>query len=320
MGIRLNIITSMRKFKITVIGTINKDSLVFHDGKKTESLGGIFYNLSALSGLGGKRMEISPVCNLGYDVYDKVTSTLKGFGNVNLSGIYKVRRKNNHALLRIDKNYQREEILKNKVPVLRFGQVKPFLDSDAILVNFISGFDIRLMDLKRIRKNTKALIYLDVHSLTLGVDRTGRRYLRIPRNWREYLKAADIVQTNLPELNVLSEGEVKSLKDIRGFGNYILSLGPQILLITLGEKGAVILYKEGEKVRFEQCRGIKVRAFKDATGCGDVFSAGFLAGYLKTKNLIKSFDFANRMAAENCKISGTEDVFNLMKKYRFEPS
>jgi sugar/nucleoside kinase (ribokinase family) len=305
----------MHKFKITVIGTINKDSIIFPNGKRTESFGGIFYNLSALSGLGGKRLEIYPVCNLGYDVYDEVTSTLKRFGNVNLNGIYEVKRKNNYALLFIDKNNQREEILKNRVPVLRFKQVRPFLESQVILVNFISGFDIGLTDLKRIRKNTKALIYLDIHSLTLGMDKTGRRYLRMPRNWREYLKAADFVQTNLPELNVLSEGKIKFLKDIRSFGIHILSLGPQVLLGTLGEKGAVMIYKEGEKVKFEKCQGVKIRGFKDATGCGDVFSAGFLTRYLDTKDLIQSLDFANRMAAENCKISGTENVLNLMKKY-----
>jgi ribokinase len=148
----------------------------------------------------------------------------------------------------------------------------------------------------------------------LGMDKTGKRYLRMPRNWREYIKAADFVQTNLPELNVLSGGKVKSLKDIRSFGIYILSLGPQVILITLGEKGAVMIYKEREKVKFERCRGIKVQGFKDATGCGDVFSAGFLTHYLDTMDLIQSLDFANRMAAENCKISGTENVFKLMRK------
>jgi len=310
------LLSPMHKFKITVIGTINKDSIIFPNGKRTESFGGIFYNLSALSGLGGKRVEIYPVCNLGYDVHGKVTSTLKGFGNVNLSGIFKVRRKNNHALLLIDENNQRDEILKNRVPVLRFEQVKPFLDSQVILVNFISGFDIELTDLKRIRKSTKALIYLDIHSLTLGMDKTGRRYLKMPRNWREYIKAADFVQTNLPELNVLSGGKVKSLKDIRDFGIYVLDLGLQVLLVTLGEKGAVMIYKKGEKVKFERCQRIKVHGFKDATGCGDVFSAGFLTRYLDTKDLIQSLDFANRMASENCKISGAETVANLMKKYR----
>jgi sugar/nucleoside kinase (ribokinase family) len=306
----------MSKFKITVIGTINKDSIVFPDGKRTESFGGIFYNLTALSGLGGKQLEIYPVCNLGYDVYDEVTSTLKRFGNVNSSGLSKVRRKNNHALLSIDKNNQREEILKNRVPVLKFEQVKPFLDSQVILVNFISGFDIELADLKKIRKSTKALVYMDIHSLTLGVDKTGRRYLRKPKKWRDYIKTADFVQTNLPELNVLSGGEIKSIKDIRSFGIHILNHGPRLLLVTLGEKGAFIMYKEGEKVKFERCQGIKIKGFKDATGCGDVFSAGFLTSYLKTRGLIKSLDFANRMAAENCKISGTDNVSALMKEYR----
>ncbi|MFH1336472.1 MAG: carbohydrate kinase family protein [Candidatus Zixiibacteriota bacterium] len=305
----------MYRFKITVIGTINKDSIIFPNGKRTESFGGIFYNLSALSGLGGKRLEIYPVCNLGCDVYDEVTSTLERFGNVNLRGISKVKRKNNHALLLIDGNNQREEILKNRVPVLRFEQVKPFLDSQVILVNFISGFDIGLTDLKRIRKSTKALIYLDIHSLTLGRDKTGRRYLRMPRNWREYLKAADFVQTNLPELNVLSGGKVKSLKDIRDFGIYVLGLGLRVLLVTIGEKGTVMIYREGEKVKFKRCQGIKFHGFKDATGCGDVFSAGFLTCYFITRNLIQALNFANKMATENCKISGTENVLNLMKKY-----
>jgi sugar/nucleoside kinase (ribokinase family) len=306
----------MSKFKITVIGTINKDSIVFPDGKRTESFGGIFYNLTALSGLGGKRLEIYPVCNLGYDVYDEVTSTLKRFGNVNSSGLSKVRRKNNHALLSIDKNNQREEILKNRVPVLRFEQVKPFLDSQVILVNFISGFDIELEDLKEIRKSTKALVYMDIHSLTLGVDKTGRRYLRKPKKWRDYIKTADFVQTNLPELNVLSGGEIKSFRDIRSFAVHILNLGPRLLLVTLGGKGAFMIYRIGEKVKFERHQGIKAQRFKDATGCGDVFSAGFLTSYLNTKDLIKSFDFANRMAVENCRISGTDKVFDLMKKYR----
>jgi sugar/nucleoside kinase (ribokinase family) len=306
----------MHKFKITVIGTINKDSIIFPDGKRTESYGGIFYNLSALSGLGGKQLEIYPVCNLGYDVYDEVTSTLKEFGNVNSSGIYRVQRKNNHALLMIDKNSQREETLKYRVPVLRFEQVEPFLDSQVILVNFISGFDMELADLQKTKKSTKALIYMDIHSLTLGVDKTGKRYLRKPKRWEEYIKTVDFVQTNLPELNVLSGGKIKSRKSIRSFGIRILSLGPQALLVTLGEKGALMIYKEGGKIKFKRCKGVKVHGFKDATGCGDVFSAGFLASYLNTKDLIKSLDFANQMAAENCKISGTEKVFHLMKKYR----
>ena len=60
--------------------------------------------------------------------------------------------------------------------------------------------------------------------------------------------------------------------------------------------------------------GSKVRRFKDATGCGDVFSAGFLICYLHTKNLTKSVNFANYVAGEKCKISGVDGMKKLFNK------
>lgn len=305
----------MNQFKIAVIGTINKDTIIFPDGKRTESFGGILYNLSALSGLGEKWFDIYPVCNLGYDVCDEVQKILKRYSHVKLDGINLVEKKNNHAFLFIDQKNQREEILQNRVSALTFDQVEPFLDSNCLLLNFISGFDIKLDDLKRMRRNTDALIFLDVHSLTWGIDKDGKRFLKAPKDWQEYIKQADIVQTNLIELGALASKRLKSLKEIKDFGKYVLSLGPYVLLLTLGEDGAVMIKREGERYRFKKCKGIKVRGFKDATGCGDVFSAGFLVSYLQTGNLNKSLDFANWVAAEKCKISGVEGVAKLLKKF-----
>lgn len=305
----------MPKFKITVIGTINKDTIIFPTGKRTESFGGILYNLSALFGLGGKWIEIYPVCNLGYDVYDEVERILKSYDNVNLHGINKVRKKNNHAFLFIDVNNQREELLQNRVPALKFDQVKPFLDSNFILINFISGFDIKLDDLKKIRRKTDALTFMDIHSLSLGIDQDGKRFLKAPKDWQEYIKLANIVQTNLIELGALAGERLNSWKETQDFGKYVLSLGPYVLLLTLGEDGVAMIQREGKEYRFKKCKGIKVRGFKDATGCGDVFSAGFLVCYFHTSDFVQSLDFANRVAAEKCKISGVEGVAKVLKKF-----
>lgn len=305
----------MRTFKVTVIGTINRDTIVLPGGERRESFGGILYNVSALSGLGGECLEVYPVCNLGYDVYDQVTGALKNYANVRLDGVIKVRRKNNHALLLIDETNEREEILKNRVPALSFAQIKPFLQADAVLVNFISGFDVTLGTLRRIRKNTDALIFADVHSFTLGVRRDGRRFLRTPRRWREYLKLVDVVQCNLAEFGVLSGKQLRSAREVRDFGSYILGLGPKALLVTLGAEGAVMIYKQGKTRKLKECAGLKVRGFKDATGCGDIFTAGFLSCYLRAGSLHRSLDLANRVAAEKCKVSGVEGVAGVLAKF-----
>ncbi len=303
----------MLKFKITVIGTITRDTITFPSGTTTESFGGILYNISALSGLGGNRVEIYPVCNLGYDVYEDAIKILKDYRNVKLDGVTRVESKNNHVFLSLDKKHNKKEILKNRVPVLKFDQIKPFLDGHVFLVNFISGFDIGLEDLKRIRNNANAQVFIDIHSLTLGRDRSGKRYFKTPKRWREYIKLADIVQTNLIELEVICGRKLRLIKDISEYGNYLLSLGPDVLLITLGEKGALMIFKKGDKMKLEKCSGMSVRGFKDTTGCGDIFSAGFLISYHISNDLTQSLYFANRVATEKCKISGVEGVANLMR-------
>lgn len=300
----------MDKFKIVVIGTTNKDTIIFPDGKRTESYGGILYNVLALSYLGREDVKIYPVCNLGYDVYDQVISYLKTCDNVELDGINKVNCKNNHAFLSINRENQREETLENRVLPLNFSQIKPFLKAEVILVNFISGFDLSLKTLKKVRKSTDALIFMDIHSLILGVDNSGKRFFDTPKNWREWIKQADMVQMNLPELKELSKRNLKSQKEIKEYGKQILNLGPKIVVITLEKEGALIIVDN----KFQKFKGATVRGFKDATGCGDVFSAGFLIYYLHTKDLINSVNFANYVAGEKCKVSGTEGLKRSFRK------
>ncbi len=305
----------MKKFKIAVIGTINRDSLVFPNKERQESFGGIFYSLSALSALGSRWMEIYPVCNLGYDVYHGVVGMLSHYGNVRLEGIRKVDRKNNHVLLLVDQNNERLEVLKNRVPAVSFDQVEPFLDSDVLLVNFTSGFDLTLRTLRQMRTNSRALIYMDIHSLTLGVRKSGKRFLRRPARWAEYLNQVDIIQCNQAEFGLLAGREFRSAEEMRDFGGHMLGLGPRIVLVTLGGEGAVMMRRQGRECKLTRQSGRKVRAFKDATGCGDAFSAGFLSCYLRTGNSDLSLAFANRVGAEKGKTSGVEGVHKLLRKF-----
>ena len=296
----------MKPIKLTVIGTITKDTITFPTGKVTRSFGGILYNVLPLAQATQQDIIISPVCNLGSDIYKRVTSYLKEFGNIDLSGISMVKKKSNHVHLFYDRRWHKKEILKNLVPKIEFHQVKPYLDSDFLLINFISGFDIDLDTLRKIKAKTHSPIFMDVHSLILGIAKNGKRFLNVPDLWREYLKIADIVQMNFKEMQMISGNCLKSENDLKGFVQTILNLGPDILLITCGRKGALLYYKKSKKIIRYQTSALKVRDFVDPTGCGDVFSSGFLLAYLKTNDPELSCEYANFLAGMKSRFSGIE--------------
>ncbi len=303
-------------FNITIIGTINKDTIIFPDGRAKQSFGGILFNILALSYLGKDRVKILPVCNLGYDLFPEVMAYLEDLRNVDLSGITKVKKKNNHAFLYYDKIGERKEVLRYSVPKLLFKDIKPFLKSDVILVNFISGFDLSLATLKKIRKNSDALIFMDLHSLTLGIKKDGKRFQRPPSRWKEWISQADILQLNFLELLTLAKKELKTLKAIKDFGEKILNLGVKFILVTNGEKSGYFISKYKNKAKAQRVKVPKIEKVVDTTGCGDIFSSAFIIYYLKNKEPKKSFEFANFIATQRCRYSGIENLKKLSEYKR----
>jgi ribokinase len=63
----------------------------------------------------------------------------------------------------------------------------------------------------------------------------------------------------------------------------LIKLGIQVIIITRGERGALLYTNLG----FELIPSIKVKHVVDTTGAGDAFSAGFIYGFVQ--NL--SFEF-----------------------------
>jgi len=299
--------------KTAVLGTITRDTVIYPDGRKIESFGGILYNVLALSYLGKRNVKICPVCNLGYDIYDTVLGILKKLKNVEIKGIKKVKTKNNHNFLYYDKNNNRQEISKNSVPKLTYSQVKPILDSDVILVNFISGKDIDLKTLKKLKKNTSALIFMDVHSLILGRRKNGKRFVKVPKNWLSFISCADVVQCNFFEFGKLSNKKMYASAKIKNLTRSILRSGPQVLLVTKGKEKGYIFQAGKRGIKCNRTFVPRLEKLKDPTGCGDVFSAGFIVSYLNSRDPVSSANFANTVATCKCKFSQIENLSALSR-------
>lgn len=286
--------------KIGAVGTINRDTIYQPDGGKVESWGGLLYNLKYLCD--SAEAEIIPVINVGSDSFRQVSRILGRFENINLAHIHKVPEKNNHCFLHYHNQSHKCEILKGGVPSLTYARIKPLLECDLVLVNFISGPDIKLSALERFRKSYTGAIYMDIHSLTLGRKKAPggyRRFLRRPRYWKRYAACADILQINETEFELLC-GQEFSRKNATSFVTEHLN-HLKCLAVTRGVKGSLLVLRKNRRLYSREIPPVTVSRVQDTTGCGDIFGAGFVAEYLRSRSFIKAAQNGNRLAADRCR-------------------
>ena len=70
-------------------------------------------------------------------------------------------------------------------------------------------------------QGTPALLRtMDIHSLTLGIDKEGKRYLRKIDDWEEWIQNTDYLQMNETEAILLMKTAKTNLKNSEEFANY----------------------------------------------------------------------------------------------------
>ncbi len=293
--------------RIAVVGSINRDTICTPDGTRTESYGGILYSIAALDRIGSA--TIFPVCNVGKDVEDAVRRLLGSWASVQLDGVRFVPERNPHCFLAYDSGNRKQETLLGGVPALAIERLRPFLDCDAVCFNFITGMELELQTMRAFRREARGLVLMDVHSLTLGIDNRRRRFLRLPPCWEAWLACADIVQLNEHEAGLLAGASLHGAGATREFGEKVLALGPDVLLITRGEDGAdsVVRNRRGG-VEIQHCPARPVDVPVDETGCGDAFLMGFAWSFLNTGSVPAAARFANRVAGVTCCLRGIEQM------------
>ncbi len=284
---------------ITVVGHLCKDTIIppGSDKPAATQFGGIMYAIAALSGLTGDDDMIHPVFGVGEADHDDLMAALAQFRSVSTKGIFTFPgRTNEVTLFHEEAAAPRTECSEHIAEPIRFDRIKPYLGTDGVLVNMVSGSDIALETLDGIRmavRDARTPIHFDFHSLTLGIQKKGKRFRRPLTDWRRWAFMLQSVQ--------LSEEEAKGLSSERydetTLINQLMPLMVHTLLITRGDRGAtVIVQNEHKHLTRTDIPGLPVAA-ADTTGCGDVFGATWLHTFISTQDPVAAAQRANEVAA-----------------------
>jgi len=114
-----------------------------------------------------------------------------------------------------------------------------------------------------------------------------------------------------------NESEIKDLtgkKDLHSASAKILSLGPKIVLTTLGARGCHVRTKDVSTIlpTYKRFKAV------DRTGAGDSFNAGFISGHLRGMDLERSVRFGNLVASVSVTKRGARSTpsFDELKRMR----
>ena len=315
--------------RVGIIGLINHDTIYMAGGRRIQDLGGILYNTTVMADLVGEGDALYPISRIGTDCYDAMRAMLDPRPVVSNRGVRVSRTGTSRNRIRYDENMEKVEQLTNHIGPIPFEQIEPFLDLDALLVNFIVGDDLSLETMAAVRERATGLLYLDVHNLCLGIDAEGYRLRRAPEDWQRWIEMFDVVQMNEVEARLLAGadneaeaacgpgvpvrpgqpgGPLDSEDDFIAFGRSVISLGPSVCVITRGPLGPVTVFRTDRETRAIAIPSEPAREVVDTTGCGDAFAAGFVVEYAATKDPVGATRLANRVASVNCTVAGLPEA------------
>ncbi len=296
--------------KLIVIGHLCLDRFenqeTFSSGSDEFRWGGIFFSLATLANIVEDAL-ICPVFGVGEEEYEPLVHRLRRYSNVDTSGIFRLPGATNRVTLIYENTEKRVECSESIAPPIPFEKIEAFLPADGALVNMISGYDLTLDTLNKLRMMTQlqnTYIHLDLHSLTLGIDAQHRRFPQPIENWRRWCYLADTVQMNEEEATALPMEYLPEEDLVK----QILSLGLRGCIVTRGSRGATGWAQDHKRIQRIDIPPVKMERIVDPTGCGDVFAAAFFYHFSKHHSVATAAKFANRIAAFNATYIGSDGI------------
>jgi hypothetical protein len=287
--------------KLLLIGHTVKDTI--RDGDKISvKPGGLYYSAIAMRNLITPKDEIFLLTSFDKENFELLEEVYSDF---NLDFAEEVE-KMPGIRLTLYENKERKEEYENISGKLSLEKLfASNIDFDGILVNMITGFDISAEDIQKLREKHKGKIYLDVHSLSRGMNERKERFFRKIPDAQKWYSAADIIQSNEYEIFTLSD-ETEEIKIVEE----VLSDEGKILIKTMGRVGARAYFRDRGEIASAFVTAIKSKALNQV-GCGDVFGAAFFYSYISQRDLLYSLRFANVAAGVVTEYEKFEDYKKL---------
>ncbi len=285
--------------RILVIGEPCIDVIHKADGKVYHEIGGISYSIVA-SAILNDGIETVPVIGLSREDRGYFADLFEKLDSVNLSAVYET----GSPVRRVDLFYEDEnrrwECSTRSIEPTPLEEIEKSLPADGIHVNLISGSDITLETLGRLRTAAAGChIHLDLHNLVMQHMPDGKR-VRGPReDYLSWCDCADTVQINEEEANAI-DPEIGGFKVL---AEKILRTNAKALIISFAENGLSLYEKDGGRIseRFYPTRSVDV---VDPTGSGDVFGISFLHSVLLGKTFSEAAESGVEMAAKKVSVAG----------------
>jgi hypothetical protein len=312
--------------KVGILGSLVWDQIYGRDprAEPVQEWGGIAYALASLDASVAPGWEIVPLIKVGQDLAGQAREFVSGLRHITPGGrCVEVPAPNNRVILHYYSTERRTERMSGGVPGWTWAELGPMVrDLDALYLNFISGFELALGTAQALRQGFRGPIYVDLHSLFLGMQHDGVRVPRPLQDAATWLGCFDVIQLNEDEMRQLSPDPLSLAAEAIGAGT-------SLLIVTLAAKGAAYVaapgwdgWTAGQRDRGTEGRSTVPPSLRpavplrtalvpapavealDPTGCGDVFGAAAAARLFAGDPVEEAIRHANSMAARNAAFRG----------------
>ena len=296
---------------IVIAGMPARDTKLFPDGARVESLGGILFTATAAAVLSrDSGVDILPVMRAGRDVAPRALPLLANTG-CRLDAVHVVDDTTQHSIITFADADTRSERVDGGLPELTPADLKPWLDADVIAVNFITGREMSLSTFQWLRQHYPRPIIMDFHTLALETLPDGTRRHRRRQDWSEWIACADVVQMNRDEAETLAGACLSERRDCVEFARGLLPLGPTAVVVTLADSGAVAVEQTRHGHTVHDLPAHSPDHVIDTVGCGDVFLAGLSVGWQRWRQCGCALELASHAAGVSCGYEGLRGVEHL---------